>query len=142
MPFFVASQSDVSICLGINTAGIEVALSGGNSVYWVPDGFNCDQLENVTDSTLVYHNLDNLLLDIKKYIINKDTNISIGDHSEILDEIDPWQDGQGYKRVGFYLKEYLNAINNSENNSISIQKANQLYAKKWGSDKIIQYNSL
>lgn len=136
IPSSIIKKSKIAVCLGINSAGIEVALNNGYCVYWIPDNFYCEQLISVKKSKLIYHSFDNLIYDINQFLFCND--ISIGDHSEILDQIDFWRDGNGGKRVGLYLKNYLSALNNDGRSLARIKNANKIYVNNWGKETIIQ----
>jgi len=137
-PYEAVRHADIAVGLGHNSAGIEAALYGAPVIYWVPDAHVCNQLEGNLRSRLIFHDLDELLESLLDLIKGKIHKSAIGDHSDIIDEIDPWRDGHAGKRVGKYIKWFVDALDNGRSREIALKHANASYAERWGIDKVIE----
>ena len=138
-PWDSSQKSDFVVCLGINSAGIEVALFGKKCIYWVQDEYYCEQLESNSSSQLVFRNLNELIEVVRNLSFKTNHSTSIGDHNSIIDQIDPWRDGKAALRINDYFKSFLDELEISGNAKESLSKANEEYATKWGKDKITTY---
>jgi hypothetical protein len=98
-------------------------------------------LERATGSKLVFHDLDELIEAIEGFASGKIGTNSIGDHSSIINQIDPWRDGNAGRRIGEYIKDFLDAFDQSESRELALNWANEQYKKKWGADKISEVQS-
>lgn len=136
MPCEAAAAADVAIGFGINSAGIEAALLGIPVLYWSPTGIICRQLEGNVNSKLVFHDLSELLASIVAMKNHTPGDQVPGDHSAIIAEIDPWRDGQAGKRVGDYIRWFLEALHAGQSREAALAFANDQYAARWGSDKV------
>ena len=139
MPYEVSKNVDLSVCIGINSAGIEAALSGNRSVYWVPHKYFCRQLDS-PNLSLIYYDIKELAEMIAN--LNKDQILKdiIGNHESFIDKIDPWMDGRAGERIGSYLFDYIDAIKCNESRKSSLEIANSEYSKKWGANYVIYNN--
>jgi len=140
-PYKAVIHADIAVCLGINSAGIEAALFGKRVVYWVPDAYICPQLEGANGSKLVFHDLDKLIEFLKDLAAGKTGSDSIGDHSSIISQIDPWRDGNAGRRIGEYIKDFLDVFDQSEARELALNWANERYKNNWGADKISEIQS-
>lgn len=61
-----------------------------------------------------------------------------GDWSSIIDEFDPFRDGNGVYRMGTYLHWLLKGFESGKDKNRVMADAAEMYCKKWGSDKISQ----
>ena len=138
MPYHASKNANISVCLGINTAGIEVALDGGRCLYWVPDGYKCPQLESEAGSKLIFHDLEKLLELVKALATGKKSIDEIGDHSKFIAQIDPWRDHKAGERIGRYVKSYLDAMDKIKDSNKSLETATQSYMAQWGKDTVVK----
>ena len=61
---------------------------------------------------------------------------ALGDHSSILDEIDPFRDGQAGERIGTYIRWFLDKLNAGHSRDEALAWANAQYVAQWGDDKV------
>ncbi|MCU0284917.1 MAG: hypothetical protein MUF15_00835 [Acidobacteria bacterium] len=81
-----------------------------------------------------------LMMDaIKKYADGEFA--AMGDCSDILPFLDPFDDGKGAKRMGDYLLNCLESLEAGLPWQAALEKANELYQQQYGSDKITYLNS-
>ena len=65
---------------------------------------------------------------------------ALGDHSDILDNIDPFRDGKAGERIGNYIYTFLEKLDSGFEKNKAIEWCNDQYAENWGNDKIIKMN--
>lgn len=138
MPYRAVANANISVCLSIHTAGIEVALNGGRCLYWVPDANHCSQLEHDSEKKLIFHDLEELLELVKALATGKKSIDEIGDHSKFISQIDPWRDYKAGERIGRYIKSLLYAIDEKRGSCQSLTSANQSYMAQWGKDTVVK----
>ena len=128
-PCFIGKYADLSVCLGINTAGIETALSGSNSViYWVPDNYiHCNQL--TSEKKLVFTDIEK----INDIILNNNfINNSIGNHGNIINDISPFNDHKSKDRICFIIEKLLYYYSQGLDADKAIKSSIKNYGEKWG----------
>lgn len=76
---------------------------------------------------------------IKKFADGSDP--AIGDCSDILPALDPFDDGKGANRMGEYLDRCLEGFDAGLPWPSILKKTNEQYASRWGNDKITGENS-
>ena len=135
-PYQALQHADLAVCLGINSAGIETALYGMPTIYWVHDDSTCEQLEISTSSRLVFHDLEELTDLLRRALDDRTALHGFGDHSDIADEIDPFRDGQAGNRIGSYINSYLKNIVRLMDREESLEACNEEYRRLWGDDKV------
>ncbi|MGE3609162.1 MAG: hypothetical protein AB7I27_06205 [Bacteriovoracaceae bacterium] len=126
-PQVSSKDADLIACLTVNSAGIEAALTKKKVVYWIPDKMENQQMGR-SSSRICYFSLEEMLSDIAQILDGKEINI--GDHSEIIDQIDPFRDGKAYLRTGRIFKHYLSHLDLGVKESLNLTISE--YAKKWG----------
>ncbi len=129
-----AAQSDLVACVP-STAVFESVLSGtptvlynpmrtGSTIFYTQDGLN----------RRVFEDKESMIGAFRLYAEGK--NPSLGDCSDLIPKIDPFSDKNGPKRIGDYLFNCLDGYDNALNTDQVIKKANDLYVRKWGEEKI------
>ena len=90
--FTVAKSADISISLGLNTAGVLSALSGVKSVFWDPSNFHKSQYAKNIDNSdfgnknIIYENITDLLVDLKKHIESDNNNFKLRSSRDAFDD--------------------------------------------------------
>ena len=130
-PYVACLQADIAISLGINSAGVEAALFGIPSVYWVHDYHECAQFLKHKELRLVFHDLGLLLNNVLAFLSHK-TCDSLGNHQLILDEIDPFRDGLAGSRIGFFIDTFLNGYKDDIDVLNLLDSTVTAYIKKYG----------
>ncbi len=133
-PAAAAAHSDLVMCVP-STAMFESALTGTRTVIYNPQKVG---------SSLFYGNngLDRRIFEDKKSIVEGIQRLaggeddSVGDCSDLIDRIDPYNDNRGAERMGFYLLDCMEQLNNGMDRDSILTQANQTFAREWGLDKI------
>ena len=135
-PYQALHYADLAVCLGFNSAGIEAALYGKPTLYWVHDDSICEQLEVMPSSRLVFHDLEELTDLLCRALEDPSALHGFGDHSDVIDDIDPFRDGHAGKRIGNYINSYLKNIARLMDREESLAACNEEYCRLWGEDKV------
>jgi hypothetical protein len=87
----------------------------------------------------VFEDSQTLLEALEKYANGQDN--SIGDCSDLVSFIDPFNDKKGAERIGNYLNWCLEGFDAGLDRGQTIAAANERYMKEWGKDKITDENA-
>ncbi len=134
--FLPALASDLTVSFSISTSGTESAIAGTRSIYY--DHLNQPDhpyYNKGGKDSLIFTNLDKLTSSIREY--RKGNYPLLGDHSKLIDYIDPFQDGRAGERIGQYTSDILGKLNQGCKKDEAINFANKQYSSKWGEDKVI-----
>jgi len=85
----------------------------------------------------VFNDPESLKEAVLEYYNDPDSNPLLGDVSSILDQLDPFRDGNASQRIGEYVTWYLESLDQKLNKDEAMKAATDKYSKKWGSDKVI-----
>ncbi|MBM03223.1 MAG: hypothetical protein CL766_00280 [Chloroflexi bacterium] len=136
---FEASRlSDITISLGVNSAGIESALTGKRSIHFdlslMKNGYPT-LYKNLSSSIFINKAL--LVQSLKNYKNNPSSVPNFGDHNSALKSIDPFQDGKSHIRIGKYFEWFLKNRENGSSMKISMINAAENYSKEFGRENVI-----
>ena len=137
-PSEAAQAADIAVGLGINSAVIEAVLAG------VP-GLHCD-LTRKRDhpfyewgyERIVFDNLQRLMEVLRQHRCAPAAWPFLGDHSPVMWEIDPFQDGKAAQRMGMYINWFMEAIIKGASREEALKRANANYASSFGIDKVVR----
>ncbi|UCH92867.1 MAG: hypothetical protein JSV88_21580 [Candidatus Aminicenantes bacterium] len=133
-PAAAAFCADFVVCIP-STAAFESVMTGtptvvynpmrvGSSIFYRNNGLN----------QRIFEDSETMIAAIRKYADGIDD--SIGDCSDILPFIDPFNDGKGAERMGQFVQWCLEGFAAGMKREPVIQKANEWYTEKWGKDKV------
>ena len=129
----------VSIACDLPTSGLQMAVYGARSIIY--DYPNLKKIEDKMyqwgNKKVIFDNLEEIILSLKKFKKDPDINKGLGDWSKNIDDIDAFMDKKGYIRIGDYLLNLQIAFNLKYKGKEALKFANNEYSKKWGEDKII-----
>ena len=133
-PSDAASCADIAVGVHISSAVMEAVFNGGRGIHW--DLFK--------DYTHPYYEWgkDKIIFDSKEQLIKslkelkRNSSFDVGDWGDNLQFIQPFKDAHGGPRIGAYLREVLNAMDEGLNREEALEKANKFYTKQWGENKI------
>tara|TARA_Y100000589_G_C27098969_1_gene607191 strand:- start:314 stop:1261 length:948 start_codon:yes stop_codon:yes gene_type:complete len=132
----LASDLSVHCHLSAGTAALECASANIPVIVIDREGDPHSKLHQLPKGEVVFSNWKEAINAIRDFDVN-DKNIKIGNWSSIINELDPFRDGLGAKRIGSYLNNIIEGYMSScTANEIMIKSA-ELYMKKWGKDKIV-----
>ena len=125
-----ANISDISVCYGINSAGIIAALSGFKSIYWDLPGASEHPLYYLKKkNTLIFNSINEITQALEKFVLG---NKQIGNHDDCLNLFDPFTDDEGRKRVGEVISNLFFDMKNDLEINESLNKIVKDYEFKWG----------
>ena len=123
VPAIIGMSSDLVIGLGISTAASECCFAGAVTFHADFTRFTNNDFANTWLNKIVFREVKELKYGITKQINGR--GISVNQCKKMHNELDPFQDGQAYKRTGSILKQMqcefdfglsrLQVINNIKN---------------------------
>jgi len=128
-PITAARVSDISVCYGINSAGIIAGLHGCKAIHWDCSGWLRYPIYKESDQKVFYSTLDELNIAINKAASG---DKSIGDFSRWRNIINYFDDAKGMYRIVFFIEEFMNAINNNLDRSDALKVSVKKYVEKYG----------
>ena len=134
-----ANISDISVCYGINSAGIIAALSGSKSIYWDLPGAKEHPLYYLKKKDkLIFNSINEIHQALEKFALG---NKEIGNHDDCLDLFDSFRDDEGRKRAGEVIFELFNDMKNNLEIDESLDKIMKKYELKWGKRFVCKFKS-
>ena len=134
-----ANISDISVCYGINSAGIVAALAGFKSIYWDIIGATEHPLYYLKKKDkLIFNSIDEIHQALEKFALG---NKQIGNHDDCLDLFDSFRDDEGRKRAGEVIFNLFNDMKNNLEVDKSLDKIIKDYELKWGKKFVYKYKS-
>jgi len=125
-----ANISDISVCYGINSAGVLAALSGSKSIYWdLPKAIEHPLYYLAKKDSLIFNSIDEIVQALERFISG---DKKIGNHDDCLDLFDSFRDDQGKKRAGQIMSRLFLDLKNDLNFQESLNKIKKEYENKWG----------
>jgi len=130
--------ADMSVGLFIGSAAIEAAIGGYRAVHCDLTKLHSHPFYQWGYEKIVFDDLDRLIAAIRRYSHDPSTEPGLGDHTPVLNQLDPYCDGMAGERVGTYIRWLLEAFDAGCDRDGAVQQANRKYAELWGADKIIR----
>jgi len=143
-PSDAAAAADFAIGCVSQSAVIVSAVAGSRILYVDYERLDNGPLQpyatlhSLGPDRCVFYDTDSLRAAVERYWTDPEANPLLGDVSPILDQLDPFRDGQASLRVGEYVRWYLEAIDAGFDREASLRSATKQYADKWGSDKVVR----
>lgn len=133
VPSEVVLAADILVGLGPNGAVLEGVLAGR-------PGLHCDLSRKYDDplyqqgyGRVIFDDLDRFLEALDAH--RAGNRSELGDHRFVLPLIDPFQDGEGAKRVGMYLGWYYRVWTQGYGREEALAYATAQYEAHWGQGK-------
>ena len=139
-PADAAAAADVVIGAGFNSAVVQAVTSGRPGLHADLSGHKNNDFHTWGGGLVVFTDLESLMAGVRKCLAEGVGSL-IGDHTPVLKQIDPFCDGEGARRMGRYLKVYLEAINSGAGRNEALRRAKQDYQMEFGVDKVVSVNS-
>jgi len=125
-----ANISDISVCYGINSAGVLAALSGSKSIYWdLPKATEHPLYYLEKKDSLIFDSIDEIVQALEKFISG---DKKIGNHDDCLYLFDSFRDDQGRKRAGQIMSRLFSNLKNDLNFQENLNQIKKEYENKWG----------
>ena len=134
-----AAQSDLVVCVP-STAAFESVLTGTSTIIFNPMRSSSSLF--YTNNGLnhrIFEESDALVTAVKKFIEGSDA--SIGDCTDLIPEIDPFDDGKGAERVGNYLARCLQGFDAGLDREEILRQANKYYSGEKGKNRLSHENT-
>jgi len=138
-PALAALIADVAVHDGITspTAGMESAFCGTPTLLLDNEGWPVSNLYVLGIDKVMFNNWEVLWAAYREYLNSYKGVPGFGDWSPVLNEIDPFRDGQAARRIGTYLEWLLEGFRSGLNKETIMADAAERYCKQWGHDKIV-----
>jgi hypothetical protein len=139
IPSTAAANAHLVVCIP-STAALESVLIGTRTIVFNPMRSTSRIFySNNGLGRRVFQDSKTLLEALEKYANGEDN--SIGDCSDLVSFIDPFNDKRGAERIGNYLNWCLEGFDAGLDRSQTIAAANERYMQEWGKDKITNENA-
>ena len=134
-PSVASMAGEITVCYGINSAGIISYLNGG------PPTLHFDMNGNLEHplyyvggkDRVIFRSFDKVCYALEE-IRNGDTKL--GNHSEWIGLFDAFLDGKGRYRTGEIIGMYMKYRENGLGRDSALKKAIENYTLKWGHEKV------
>jgi hypothetical protein len=142
-PCDAAAVSDFTVGIDVNTGTVCAGLAGLRAAHMdylrMHESLLSEWAEfyRAGPDSLVFDNPEKLWRSINDFVENPSQFPILGImNGEIQKSIDPFRDGLSSKRIGEYVRWYLNGIENGLGRDATLEQTGGLYAKKYGKDKV------
>jgi len=138
-PLLAGMASDVVIHGHIHagTAALECALQGKRTLLIDREGAPYSKLHELPEDKVVFKSWPDTINALNNYFESSVVDPEFGNWTEIINELDPYNDNRGSYRMSSYIENLLKGFKYGADRDTIMADAAQLYADKWGIDKII-----
>ena len=138
LPSNAARGVNIAVGIGISSAVTEAVIAAGcRGVHCDLPGLPSHLYYQWGYEKIIFDNIDKLIMALKRYKKNPENEPELGDWSSYIDKLDPFRDGRGGERIGTYMRWLLEGFDEGNDRDNAIRYANDLYARQWGEDKVI-----
>lgn len=137
------NASDISIHCHFCAAasGYEAALIGKPAIYLDREKTISSTLNILPRGEVVFNSWQEILLFLKDENLSNIISNNLSHWVPFLDIVDPFKDGKGANRIGFYLEAILQGYKKGLEREDALNNAADIYSSKWGLDKIYIRNN-
>lgn len=123
VPAEIGMASDLVVGLGISTTAVECQFAGTLSFHADLTGFRDNEFGNKGLGKVVFRDVDSLK-DAIIDVIENGTSKKFLEYKELYSTLDPFQDGNAYRRIGFVMRNLQDSLNRglSRENTVSIAR--------------------
>ena len=138
-PILAALSSDVCIHghLSAGTAALECALGNVPALLIDREGAPYSKLHELPEGSVVFKDWPSAIDAVMQHFNTPGGVDGFGDWSSIIDELDPFRDGQAANRIGTYLSWLIQGYEQGLDKDTIMENAAEKYREKWGADKVI-----
>jgi len=140
MPSSYLKGIDMVVGTGIffSSAVIECVLHGTKGIFYDYPNLRHHEADLYAwgENKVIFPEIDVMISTLKAYKNDPSTNPYLGDWSSNKDELDPFRDNKGGKRIGAYIGWLKEAFDEGLERQDALDRANMLYAKSWGENKL------
>jgi hypothetical protein len=128
-----AANSDLVVCVP-STAAFESVMTGTRTIVYNPMRSGSRLFYSNNGFTQrIFEDSETMVSAIKNLYSGKDQRV--GDCSDLLIKIDPFNDGRASQRIGDYLKGCLESYDQALTREQIVEISNQRYESHWGKNK-------
>jgi len=126
-------HSDISIGIGVfaSSAFLESIIYKKGIYYDYGNAYLEDDILEKGRNEIIFDNLNLLIEKLKFNIENHFINKDFGNWDNYINNIEKFRDKLGNKRIGEYINDVKEKLDNNNSVEKSIELANQKYIKKW-----------
>ena len=135
-PADAALASDLAVGCPISSAVIEAVLAGVPGVHMDLAKEPGHWFYEVDSEKFVFNDLDQAMETIRRWIRNPADEPKLGDHSQVLDGIDPFRDGKAAQRIGQYMAWLLEGFKEGLSRDGVVRQATHRYAEEYGAQHV------
>ena len=126
-PIAAASQANLSVCFGLNSAGIIAAVHGKKAIHWDCSGWYNHPFYKDREQKFIFRNLD----EVEAAIIRaSEGDAAIGDFSRWRKLYNYFDDFNASRRVGSFIQDFIDEISSHHNVDVALQAAVDKYMKE------------
>jgi len=140
-----AAAADFSVGVDINSATIIAALAGYRAIHLDYVRLHASDLSpwahfyKAGPDRLVFEDPEKLWHRLNSYFDDPGCDPTLGVADEhLLRMIDPFRDGQASRRIGEYVRGYLDGLDDGLDRDLALEQATRRYADKWGAEKVVR----
>ena len=142
-PVLAGLSADICIhghlCAG--AAAIECALANLPTLLIDREGSPENILYSLSSENLIFNSWEEIIYALKNHFNSENRNKNFGRWPEyFLNDLDLFRDGKAAFRMGEYLNTLINYIKENKSRDEAMNIAAEIYAKKYGIDKISTFN--
>ena len=138
-PGQAAAEADITVSVGIQSAGVLSALAGHRSIHLDYSRLHESPLSEwatfhqAGPDRLVFDDPEKLWERLNQYFDDPgaDPDFGVMD-DDLLRDIDPFRDGKAGQRIGEYVRWYLEGLDDGFSRDDALRHADQLFAGEWG----------
>lgn len=132
-PAAAASMSDLVVGFGaFSTPVIEASLMGIKSIGFDPSHHCSYPLFKIGTNKIIFEDIEDMLKHIRNSASHFYQDTDFGNHSFILSEIDPFQDGKAAERIGRYMQNFLKEAGKGLSKAEALKSTNDFYRRVYG----------
>jgi hypothetical protein len=138
-----AAAADFSVSVDINSAAVVAALGGNRSIQLdyvrMHESSVSDwaKFHRAGPDRLVFDDPEKLWSSLNRYFDDPGSESSLGSVDEyLLQEVDPFRDGKAGKRIGDYMRWYLEGLDGGLDRDDALDQASTFYSTGWGDQAV------
>ena len=138
-PLVAGLSADVCIHghLSAGTAALECALEKLPTLLIDREGAPSSKFYELPKGKVIFKDWPEALDAVMEHFQSEKGIPGFGDWTSIIDELDPFRDGKAAYRMGNYLNQLISGFEKGLDRKAILENAAEIYAKEWGSDKIV-----
>ena len=133
----LSSDICVSGHLGGGTAPLECAIAGLPTLLIDREGCPESKLYELPEGKVIFKDWPSAIDAIMLHFNTPGGMDGFGDWSSIINDLDPFRDGYGAKRMGNYLHWLIQGFEEGLDRDAVMADAAEKYRKQWGNDKVM-----